>query len=251
MTASSPDAVSVLTLNVRFGNADDGPNDWSKRKAVFPEALAAHPVDFYAFQEVMDFQADYLKSLLPGYGCIGARVPAPSFWQHNLIFYKKTWTCDIWEHFFLSPTPDVPSRFRDSRWPRQCSLGAFHQNSRRLVCVTAHFDFLASVQNKSARLILEKLSRFGAETPTAVMGDFNTTPGTECHDIWMDARFQNAFAPPHPGTYHEFTGTPREHIDWILFRGGLVRESARVIRTPFGGRYPSDHFPVTARFRFR
>ena len=104
--------ISVLTLNLRFGLADDGPNNWQYRKKVFPHLFEKYRPDFIGFQEVNDFQTDFLNGMLTEYDFIGKRSPSPSFWQDIIIFYKKTWTCVYREHFFLSPTPTIPSRFR-------------------------------------------------------------------------------------------------------------------------------------------
>ena len=46
-------------------------------------------------------------------------------------------------------------------------------------------------------------------------------------------------------TFHDFTGTPDQRIDWILVRGFEV-EDARTVTTHEGKLYPSDHFPVVA-----
>ena len=117
--------VSVLTLNLRFGLADDGPNSWVYRQKAFQAFSRRHGTDFIALQEVNDFQLDFISRILPEYDCIGARTPAPAFWQNNLILFQRTWECERQEHFFLSPTPDIPSRSRKSHWPRQCTMGLF------------------------------------------------------------------------------------------------------------------------------
>ncbi|MGH8189964.1 MAG: hypothetical protein ACREP2_00775, partial [Rhodanobacteraceae bacterium] len=46
-------------------------------------------------------------------------------------------------------------------------------------------------------------------------------------------------------TFHAFTGTPTERIDWILVRGFHV-EDVRTVTIHDGSLYPSDHFPVVA-----
>ena len=49
------------------------------------------------------------------------------------------------------------------------------------------------------------------------------------------------------GTFNGFTGnTSGEKIDAILISPEWSVRSARIDRTNSGGRYPSDHFPVTA-----
>ena len=255
------DTVSVLTLNIRFGLADDGANSWRFRKEALPALFKQHATDFMAFQEVNDFQADDLAGILEGYGQVGQRVPAPSFWQNNVIFYRRPWKCIHRDHFFLSPTPDIPSRSRESRWPRQCTLAMFERGLRRIICINTHFDFKETVQIESATLIMDRLSQLPSDIPAVLMGDFNAPPGTPCHRIFVtrshasaaagEPGFKNAFKAPFPPTHHGFSGVRiGEHIDWILYRGDLFLTHSRVIDERFNGRYPSDHFPLTAGFRW-
>ncbi len=252
---------SVLTLNLRFGLADDGPNNWQHRKQYFPSLLKKYRTDFMGFQEANDFQVDFLKEILMEYGYIGQRSPAPLFWQNNIIFYKNTWSCMFQEHFFLSPTPTIPSRFRKSRWPRQCTVGMFKNETHQLICINTHFDFDESVQIESAKLIMERLARLPSHVPAILMGDFNSAPFTPCQYIFIGNNqtsnskggfFKNTFNRPFPGTHHDFTGKDSgDHIDWILYRGNISQIEHKVIRDTFNGRYPSDHFPLVATFKWQ
>lgn len=251
--------LTVLTLNLRFGLADDGPNSWQYRKTIIASLLKKYPADFIGFQEANDFQIDFLNENLSGYNYIGKRTPAPYFWQNNIIFYKSTWKCTHYEHFFLSPTPRIPSRGRESIWPRQCTIGVFKKNDRMLICVNTHFDFSASVQVESARLILKQLSCLPPDLSAILLGDFNTTPDSACHRIFTgqdhekgtgkSRSFQNAFSEPFPGTIHNFSGNARGgHIDWILYRGRIIKKNCKIIQDSVNGNYPSDHFPLYASF---
>lgn len=251
---------SVLTLNLRFGLADDGPNNWQYREKIFPLLLAKYRADFIGFQEANDFQVDYLDSILAEYNFIGKRSPSPAFWQNNIIFYNKAWQCVYKEHFFLSPTPTLPSRFQDSLWPRQCTIGIFKKDRHQVICANTHFDFEVSVQNKSAKLILERLSHLPSGVPAVLLGDFNASPSSACHKIFTgEGRqpsdtgqyFKNVFKEPFAGTHHGFTGQAGgEQIDWILFRGKVTPKENRVIREAVDGIYPSDHFPLWASFEW-
>ena len=253
--------LSILTLNLRFGLADDGPNSWQYRKKCFPSLFEKYRADFIGFQEANDFQIGFLNKILTEYDLIGRRSPSPFFWQDNIIFYKKTWTCIYREHFFLSPTPTVPSRFRESLWPRQCTIGMFKNGDRKLICVNTHFDFDASVQIKSAKLIMERLSHLPSEVPVIIIGDFNALPLSPCHNIFTGHKqkteakrgyFRNAFKKPFPGTQHGFTGDlNRDHIDWILYRGKIAKKDYIVIQDTIDGIYPSDHFPLYATFQWK
>lgn len=249
------DRISVLNLNLRFGLAEDGLHGWDRRRHAFPELLRKYRADFMTFQEANDFQVDYIQEILPEYRHIGVRRPASPYWQNNVIFFRQTWACCREKRFFLSPTPEIPSRYSDSRWPRQCTLGIFRKGNQEIVCTTTHFDFDPAVQKRSARLIRERLDRFPPETSCLLTGDFNAPPTASCYQELTrpddGIPFENAFSPAFPDTFHGFTGRGRgAPIDWILYRGPLEAASASVIREAFDGVYPSDHFPLYAVFRW-
>ena len=258
MTIKTRPSVTALTLNLRFGLADDGPNAWIHRRFVLRDFLKSHNRDFMLFQEANDFQIAFLSTCLPGYAFIGKRTPAPDFWQNNVIFYRAPWQLDTWEHFYLSPTPEIPSRSPDSHWPRQCTLGRFRAGHQELVCGTTHLDFEPPVQVASAELIRGRIDRMAAGHPVILAGDFNCSPTSACHAVFTrragkpgphGAPFRNIFKPPFPGTFHGFTGSDDGRcIDWILFRGAITPLNAGVVTFPEAACYPSDHFPIVADF---
>lgn len=242
----------ITNLNLRFGRADDGPNSWEQRKAAYPVLLEKYPSDFYTFQEANDFQVHFLDDLLPDHFFIGHQDPVADWWQSNLIFYHRRWQCLSVDHFYLSQTPEVPSKFEQSRWPRQGTLGAFALQNHRLLVLTTHFDFNEQVQQASATLLLERLQQHPAHIPVFLTGDFNATPESPCYRTISSESggFANVFQAPYAGTCHGFTGTSHgDHIDWILCRGEIEVVEARIIREQFADVYPSDHFGLTAVFR--
>jgi endonuclease/exonuclease/phosphatase family metal-dependent hydrolase len=251
---------SVITLNLRFGLAKDGINGWEYRKKGYAPFFKDYPADFYGFQEANDFQTCFIDEILSDYGYIGKRTPAPQFWQNNIIFFHSSWECIHQSHLFLSPTPTIPSRFADSQWPRQCTIGVFKKSGSTIACLNTHFDFLSSVQEKSARIILNAMPSLPANTPVILLGDFNAEPSSPCHQVFTNsdgqadqpfAAFQNAFQAPFPGSFHDFTGEKDgRHIDWILYRGEMAPVESKVIRGKYTGQYLSDHFPLFAEFKF-
>lgn len=247
-------------MNLRFGLAEDGQNGWVHRKKGYPSFVSQYPADFYSFQEANDFQVSYIEGLLQDYSHIGMRTPAPPTWQSNVIFFSSRWECVASQHFYLSPTPSVPSRFEGSEWPRQCTLGIFQSEGRFLVCINTHFDFSTDVQEKSARVILEALETLQISAPVVLMGDFNADPFSPCYRIFTQTDllgmpsvepFQDAFEQPFPGSFHGFTGrSTGDHIDWILYQGNLELTHRYVIEDKFSGQFLSDHFPLQAYFKF-
>lgn len=257
----------VMTMNLRFGLADDGENRWEKRKPAVTSLINDQGPDFAGIQEVNEFQARYLESAFPEYGILGERENAPDFWQDNIILYHRSWKCIESERFYLSYTPRIPSRFAGSKWPRQCTIAEFEKNGFHLVFVTTHFDFDPLVQKKSAEVVLAELEIKGKEHPVILTGDFNTTPDSSVHDLFTrsngserdnkKAGFKNVFKKPCPSTYHGFRGKEANEksvhdpgcIDWILYTNQLILKKAIVIRKKYCNRYPSDHYPVLAVFR--
>lgn len=245
--------LTVMTLNLRFGLADDGENSWKNRKDAYPELFDRIQPDFVGFQESNNFQTDYLHDILHTYRYIGMCDPSPDFWQNNIIFYRPPWVCLRKKHYFLSDTPEVKSKFSESKWPRQCTIGLFKHELKdySLIHVNTHFDFKSSVQEKSACRILDFLKDFPDNTPTIITGDFNTSPESLTYQNFMDHGFRDLFENDHSSTFHGFTGNALgEHIDWILYRGEITGVNHYLIRDSFSGFFPSDHYPVVSVFEF-
>jgi endonuclease/exonuclease/phosphatase family metal-dependent hydrolase len=136
-------------------------------------------------------------------------------------------------------------------------MGTFTKHRRVLTVVTTHFDFDASVQQSSARIIMNRIEQLQDSDAVILSGDFNATPEADWYRIFSQPDstgepFKHIFSPPYPGTHHEFSGKPgKDHIDWILYRGNVTNHHRQVITDTFGQRYPSDHFPLLASFHWR
>lgn len=247
---------SAMTINLRFGLAADGPNNWVHRRKSFPALFEAFCPDFICMQEANDFQVRFFGDLLKDYYFIGQRIPFPVRWQDNLIFYKKSWRCIRHERFFLSETPTIPSKLPKSIWPRQCVAGMFEKGGKKLLCINTHFDFETSVQVESAKIIISRIKRKMPGAPAILMGDFNAEPHSPAYDLFTqkgtcDPPFREIHRDDYSCTFHGFTGNNTgHHIDWMMYRGGLKVLKKEIIRNRFQGYYPSDHFPVIALFEW-
>jgi endonuclease/exonuclease/phosphatase family metal-dependent hydrolase len=112
-------------------------------------------------------------------------------------------------------------------------------------------------REKSVVLLLDRIARRSPALPVVVTGDFNTgeaSPAT----LTMTLQLRDSFRIVHPGatevgTANQFKQgmTGGEKIDYIFVQPGAEVLSADIIRSATDGRYPSDHFPVTARIRLR
>jgi endonuclease/exonuclease/phosphatase family metal-dependent hydrolase len=126
--------------------------------------------------------------------------------------------------------------------------------------VNTHFDHeVQRSRERSAALILERLSSTPAGLPVILVGDFNvpaggnpvysliTGPGRFI-DTWVAASNADTL-----GTFHGFKGVAaargERRIDWILLRGPAAVMSTEIVTDARGTQLPSDHFPVIARVR--
>src|SRR5690606_24323776 len=125
----------------------------------------------------------------------------------------------------------------------------------------AHFHHVPeSVESrtKSAELIRDKVLALPEETLVIVVGDFNTTDQSEAYRVFTEGdrpalrdawRMADHRLGPE-GTFHAFTGTGRDRIDWILVRGPVHVTEIETIDVGENGLFPSDHFPVRATLQF-
>jgi endonuclease/exonuclease/phosphatase family metal-dependent hydrolase len=247
----------VMTMNLRFGLAQDGENEWSNRKPLVAAILKKYPNDFLGIQEANHFQTEFLLRTLPDYQAIGWYNKSLEWWQSNLIVFHKSWHCLEQKHYFLSDTPEVASKMKGSKWPRQCVIGLFQREEEQILVVNTHFDFKPFIQEKSAGLVMDFLSEFPDGLPVVITGDFNSNPGSLAHTLFKTHGFDEVFDEISKersddnqiSTFHGFKGRETgKHIDWILYQGGLVPGFCQVIKDSFSGRFPSDHYPVQAGF---
>lgn len=112
-------------------------------------------------------------------------------------------------------------------------------------------------RERSAALLLERIRARDPRAAAVVTGDFNAGEDNPAA-VAMRASFLDSFRVLHPdareaGTFNGFTfgQTSGDKIDFVFVEPGTDVVEAAIVRTSRDGRYPSDHFPVTARIRLR
>jgi endonuclease/exonuclease/phosphatase family metal-dependent hydrolase len=256
----------VLTFNIRYAAADDGPNAWELRRDLAIETIRTHDADVLGLQEVLASQAAELRAALPEYGFVGVgRDDGAMQGEFVPVFFKrKRFELVDYGHFWLSEHPDRPGSVGwDAALPRMATWVRLRFKDAPLAEITVvnvHFDHRGPRARCESARILRRLAESLGGQPLVVLGDFNCPPGSEPHwilteershptalrDAWIALGNTEADA----GTYHAFTGTAREgRVDWILISRRCEVVDAAIDRTQRGGRYPSDHFPVMATLR--
>lgn len=264
-------AVRVMSFNIRYGTADDGPNHWDQRQEFLAETIRAFRPDLLGTQEVLAFQRDYLARQLPAYEVVGVgRDDGRERGEMTAIFYLRQ-RFDLLEHghFWLSETPDIAgSKGWDSALPRMVTWVKLRDRenpmARPLWLLNTHFDHQGSVARlEAARLLRRRIRPWSIEGSVVLTGDFNAAVQSPPYRVLFDsatgqpACLVDTYRQRHPnrgqdeGTFHGFriSSTAGDRIDWIGVSPDWTIVEAAIDRTARDGRTPSDHFPVTAVIR--
>lgn len=266
-------SLKVMSFNIRYGAADDGDNSWKYRDHLVIETIVTFDPDLLGTQEVLEFQAEFLKSNLKGYGFHGVgRDDGMTRGEYSPVMYKKD-RFDLVDSgfFWLSEEPDKPgSQSWDAALPRMVSwvLLADKQNeNREFVFANTHWDHRgAKARLESARLMrqISEEEVLNQSVPLIICGDFNTTEERDPYKAlvlgegYSGIPLIDTYRVIHPvkkddeATFGGWNGKRQgRRIDWILHSSDFKTLNAAINYTRDDGRYPSDHYPVEAVLRFR
>ena len=257
--------LKLMTFNIRYGLADDEINKWDNRKQLVIDRIKYTDPDLIGMQECRDdFQADFIKDNLHEYTFYGVRRAGGSdtaFEMAPIIYKKSAFQLIQKGCFWLSKTPDIPGSISwESTFPRTATwVQLMHQESgRELVFLNTHFDYEPSAIDASARLLREWIMQRSEKHPIIVTGDFNTDKNSFAYrQLTTEAGLFDAYRLINPnneneGTFHGF-GQAGElaPIDWILASDSFEVVSAEIDRYHKGDLYPSDHYPVHTKLRWK
>jgi len=258
--AKKDKSMNILTCNIRCFGAEDGKNNWVYRKKFCVEVMEAQSPDIICFQEMWAEQFTDMFSLLPGFESY-AMVDEPNGRRPlNCIFYRSNaFTRISAGGFWLSETPHVAgSKSWDSacvrlaNWIRleDCATGMEFR------VVNTHLDHVSQVAREhQAGLIVEDAGAYPEDYVQILTGDMNCDSRNKVIDIfkaggWIDT-YNCVHGTEDPGhTYHEFLGhkynSPIGKMDWIFTKGPSKVTGATLITDSVDGKYPSDHYFVSA-----
>lgn len=259
----------VMSFNVRFATAPDGENHWTRRRELLVETIRAYRPDLLGTQEVLAEQADFLSQRLAGHTLVGVgRDDGRRAGEFSAIWYDASRFERVGAgNFWLSESPQTPgSKSWDAAITRLASwvrLRDRQQAGRELLVLNTHWDHVgAKSRLESARLVRRWLAEQAGAAAVVVTGDLNTGDASEPYRELTAAAgswpaLRDAYRALHPAakdeaTFHGFTGR-REgaRIDFVFCSPHFAPVAAAIDRSSRDGRYPSDHFPVTADLRWQ
>lgn len=278
--AEDPLNVRVMTFNIRYGTADDGKDRWPNRREQLFALVREEAPDVLGLQEALHFQLEELRAAVPGYALIGVgRGDGKQKDEYSAIFYRieRLKPLDSGT-FWFSDTPDVPgSKHWGNNITRICTWAHFEdlKGGKRFYHYNLHIDHQSQPSRvKSTQMLSRRIAARPHSDPVVVTGDFNAgesnpairwlVGGASSRPAGEGAasgpaaplRLFDTFRVKHPdekvvGTFNGFEGTTTgDKIDYIMVTPDVQTLDARIVRSHEDGRYPSDHFPVTATVRF-
>lgn len=263
---TDPKPMRVMTFNVRFGDANDGPNSWPHRRNLVMATIEDTAPDVIGVQEALDYQVTAIANEFPEYAWVGVgREDGAQAGEFAPIFYRTS-RLELEQSgvFWLSETPDVVGSVGwDAALCRIVTWARFTFRDApfcQVMVFNTHFDHVGEQARLESAKLLRKQVEIHAGTPIVVTGDFNARPGSGPHraltgDTGNLAELDDPLVTLDPATdpnstFHGFKGpegeVPHARIDWVLFNRKVTPLEAWVVRYQEAGRYPSDHYPVVA-----
>jgi endonuclease/exonuclease/phosphatase family metal-dependent hydrolase len=264
--------VRVMSFNIRYGTAQDAEHAWPLRRALLFRAIREAAPVVLGVQEALRFQLDEIQQELLHYGMAGVgRDDGIEKGEYSSILFDRR-QLDLLEQatFWLSDTPNIPgSTSWGNRITRIATWARFRERTTGFTffVFNTHWDHESQpARERSARLLIERIrARSPAHDPVLLMGDFNAGEDNVAFQTLLagseaataSLRLYDTFRALHPqaretGTYHAFRGDRSgAKIDAILASAEWRTIDARIILLSENGRYPSDHFPVTATLTLR
>ena len=259
---SQPELHKAISYNIRYDGHSDLAPDWSQRKDPIVVQLQKERPTIIGFQEVLANQLKDLPQELPAFRYDGVgRDDGQLAGEFAPIFYDTT-RYELLQSatFWLSPTPEVPSKGWDAALNRICTYALLESkyDRKKLWVLNTHFDHMGTeARLHSAELLVEKFAELTQEVaaPLLLLGDFNAEPDSYVYqllsrhfsDLSCSIRHRELCSGP---TFNAFTLSESDDkiIDYLFGSPELVSIRYQVVQTPFDRSYPSDHFPIVLTF---
>jgi endonuclease/exonuclease/phosphatase family metal-dependent hydrolase len=257
-------ALVVMTYNVRSASRGS-PVAWDLRRPLMRECLRQYSPDVIGTQEAYFQQLKDLIEDFPEYAWIGQCRDGGSSGEFTAVFYRKSRFEPLaFDHFWLSDTPEtIGSKTWGSQLPPRMVTWVRvldRQTKREFYVFTTHVDGNKQAQEKSVRLIRQRVAALEPVLPVLLTGDFNAVPGKDkAYDLLVgDEFFADSWTRARErrgegfSTFNGFKTLVKNErrIDWILARGVVTVEAAETVTFAREGKFPSDHLPVVAWLRF-
>lgn len=183
--------LTLGSYNIRYDNKNDQTNGdgWNQRLPVISSLIQFIDYDIVGCQEVLNNQLEDLTRELPEYAYVGVgRDDGKTEGEYAPIFYKKDKfsVLDSGE-FWLSETPEKPSKGWDAALPRICTYIHLEEKEtgKKLWYFNLHMDHVGQqARAESSKLVVRRIKDMLKPEEAAVLtGDFNVDQHNPIYDI--------------------------------------------------------------------
>lgn len=258
--------LKVMSFNMKRNYLSLGRNRWENRAALVAQVIRDNDPFILGTQELTSVSLSDMVRLLPDYDYVGQGRGGGDSSEFSAIFYKReSFRVLFDETFWLSNTPDIPSRAWFAPFRRICTTCRLqHLPSGNVLQVyNTHLDHISYFARVNGlRLIIKRMQEHTVSlgySPVVLMGDFNATPSSKTLRAWerhmladsplmtLESSY-NMLAKHSPGrSYHGFRGTVDGHpIDYIFTTKDIYPRDVVIRHDAFDSSFPSDHYPVVA-----
>jgi endonuclease/exonuclease/phosphatase family metal-dependent hydrolase len=249
--SKSENAIRVMTFNVLCYGSDE--NLMINRFGIAAQTIAEYYPDSIGLQEATPEWMLWLNNQLPEYDYVGVgRETGRYLGEFAAIFYlKDKYKVIDSGNFWISETPQVPSKGWDACCKRICTWAVFEnmQTGERYAHINTHLDQKGVVARENGvNMILEKAASF--DIPVVCTGDFNLRQNSELYTtltagVLQDTKFVAPDTMDH-ATFHDFSATvdPTKIIDFIFTNSSMTPLVYKVVTEGIDGEPVSDHYPV-------
>lgn len=259
--AQKSQPINVMSYNIRLNTASDGVNAWPNRKDNIKALVKFYDTDILCVQEALPEQFDALVENTD-FDVVGVgRDDGKRKGEFSAIYFNKNrFVKKDGGTFWLSLTPDVPSKGWDAALNRICSwVKLFDKlNKKEFIVFNTHYDHIGvQARIESAKLIKQKIQEIAPKLPVVFTGDLNVIPETEAiatiKSFLTDTK-EISIEPPYgpTGTFNGFKwDSPlKDKIDYIFVNKGFKVQKFAVLSDSKDQRYYSDHLPVFVKLIF-
>jgi endonuclease/exonuclease/phosphatase family metal-dependent hydrolase len=258
-----------------IGNQGITRPSWDERFQIVCDILRNHQPDFVGFQEITRTMLDQILAALPKYTELGvAREDGQTRGEYCAILYNKSRFMKYEDEsgtFWLSETPEVAgSRNWNTSSIRICTWARFIEVStgNAFYYYNTHLDVDSQwAREEGALLILNRIQNRSNKEPFVLTGDFNATEQEQTikfvkgqspmtrrngeqatNSTPMIDTFRVLFPDQkNTRTRHDWTYSREgDKIDYIFVSPDIKVLDAKIVYDNADGKYPSDHYPVTA-----
>ena len=257
---AQPSGITVMSYNIRLSAGNDGTNSWQYRYPASAMMIDDQKPDAIGLQEALPDQVAYLKEVLKkDYRQVGVgREDGKKSGEHMLVLYRKKTTKLLkWGTFWLSETPDEPSKGWDAACRRTATwtLLKDKRSGRKYFFVDTHLDHRGVEARKNGlELIMSRIADINQQgLPIVLVGDFNMRidhPSMDPVKAAMKGARETGMKTDDSHTFHGW-GKTREPIDYIWYDGFSSCPEYETVTKPYYDRtFISDHYPVKANLLF-